>query len=88
MTELSLLCKRCNMDELFSLEQIEKQVLEYTKVMDTDLRVTDKEYRSRLDLCSECDGLVSLTCKYCGCYVQIRALNKYRHCPKPSDELW
>ena len=85
----SIKCKRCGIEELFPLEQIEKQVIEYAKALDEDLRVTDTEYKSRLEICFDCDGLISgLTCKYCGCFVQIRALNKHRHCPTPSGGLW
>ena len=82
-------CKRCDMDELLSIEQIRAQIPEYIKAIGEDIRVPDGEYRSRLDICYKCEGLAfGITCKYCGCFVQMRAVNKHRHCPHPSGKLW
>ena len=82
-------CKRCSMEDILSFEQIKTQIPEYLESIDEDVRVTDEEYRVRLELCFECEGLsFGVTCKYCGCFVQMRALNINRHCPSPLIKLW
>lgn len=85
----SINCKRCSMEELLSAEEIKARIPEYLETLDEDARTDAGEYADRLELCSECEGLVfGVTCKYCGCFVQMRALNKNRSCPNPSEKLW
>lgn len=82
-------CKRCSMEELLSFEEIKAKIPEFLTTVDEDSRVSVEEYAFRLNLCFECEGLVfGVTCKYCGCFVQIRALNKLRHCPSPINKFW
>jgi len=82
-------CRRCSTDDIDLFEQVKAQMPEYIKTVGEDLRVTDEEYNSRLDFCFECEGLAGgLICKYCGCFVQMRALNKLRHCPSPVVKSW
>ena len=85
----SLECKRCSMQDILSFEQIKAQIPEYLETVDEDERVTDEQYKTRLAFCFECEGLAfGVMCKYCGCFVQMRALNKHRHCPSPLSKLW
>lgn len=85
----SVKCKRCSMEELLSVEEIKAKIPEYLETLDEDIKTDATEYAARLELCSACDGLVfGVTCKYCGCFVQMRALNKNRDCPNPSKKLW
>ncbi|MCQ2484248.1 MAG: DUF6171 family protein [Clostridia bacterium] len=44
-------------------------------------KTADGEYRKRLDVCKECDFLISGTCVKCGCYVELRAAYKMNNCP-------
>ena len=82
-------CRRCGAGELFSIEQIKAQIPEYLKNIGEDIRAPEGEYNTRLSICYQCEGLVSgIMCKYCGCFVQMRALNRLRHCPNPSESLW
>ena len=84
-------CKRCSMEDMLAFEQIKEQLPEYIKIkmIDEDTRVTDEEYKSRLEICFECEGLVGgVMCKYCGCFVQMRALSRHRNCPSPLAKNW
>ena len=82
-------CKRCSIDELLSIDQIKAQIPEYLKTVGEDIRVSDEEYKARLDICYQCEGLASgIMCRYCGCFVLMRALNRHRNCPNPIGKLW
>lgn len=82
-------CKRCSMEELLSFEEIKAKIPDFLATVDEDLRVSDEEYEARLNCCFECEGLVfGVTCKYCGCFVQMRAFNRLRHCPSPINKNW
>lgn len=82
-------CKRCSMEDMLSFEEIKAKIPEFLATIDEDSRVSDEEYTTRLNLCFECEELVfGVTCKYCGCFVQMRAVNKLRHCPNPLHKAW
>ena len=82
-------CKRCNAEDMLLTEQVKAQIPKYLEEIDEKMRVTDKEYQARLELCFECEGLVSgVMCKYCGCFVQMRALIKNTNCPSPLCKRW
>jgi len=82
-------CKRCDMQDMLLTEQVKAQLPKYLDAIDEALRVTDKEYKARLELCFDCEGLTGgVMCKYCGCFVQMRALNKHQHCPSPLNKYW
>ena len=42
----------------------------------------------RLDLCRECDNLISGMCLKCGCYVEIRARLRDSDCPDFDNKKW
>ena len=82
-------CRRCSTEDIALFEQVNAQMPEYIKTVGEDIRASDAEYTARLESCYECEGLAGgLLCKYCGCFVQMRALNKHRHCPSPSVQHW
>ncbi|MEE1190836.1 MAG: DUF6171 family protein [Blautia sp.] len=43
--------------------------------------MTDEQYEQRLLMCRQCEHLLSGMCRKCGCYVEMRAAMKIRHCP-------
>jgi hypothetical protein len=84
-------CRRCSEEELALFEQVKAQMPGYIGTVGGDMRVTDEEYRARLEFCYECAGLAGgVMCRYCGCFVQMRALKKHMHCPNPdpADKKW
>ena len=82
-------CKRCSMEDILLTEQVKSQIPLYIAGISEDIRVSDGEYKARLELCFECEGLTGgVMCKYCGCFVQMRALNKNRDCPSPIGKKW
>jgi hypothetical protein len=88
-TEIKAVCRRCGADDIILFEQVMAQMPEYIKAVAEDLRVSDEEYRARLAHCYECEGLSGgLTCKYCGCFVQMRAIKKHMRCPSPLTGRW
>ena len=86
---MEVICKRCSAAELLSIEKIKEQIPEYLKSISEDIRVSDKEYNKRLECCYGCEGLAGgIMCRYCGCFVLMRALIKTKHCPSPAAKLW
>lgn len=56
--------------------------------LDNSLKVDEKQYKLRLEKCKNCDYLISGMCLKCGCYVEIRALLKDKHCACYDNRLW
>lgn len=50
-------------------------------------KVSDKEYEKRLMTCRQCSHLLSGMCRKCGCYVEMRAAMKIRHCPDVPGQV-
>jgi len=74
-------CKRCLLREVPEGEELAKIVEERIRLMPEDLRVSETEYAQRLDVCRSCDHLTSGTCVLCGCYAELRAVQRNRRCP-------
>lgn len=53
----------------------------YIDNIDGDLKADTEEYERRLDICKECESLLSGMCQKCGCYVELRAVMKENYCP-------
>ncbi len=73
-------CKRCLLSEI-SDEDTKKTINELIVTMPEDKKADDTLYRQRLSVCKECDELINGMCGKCGCYVELRALQKIRRCP-------
>ena len=80
-------CKRCLLNE-----EAEKNVIdainEKIKRLSDDERTDGELYEKRLELCRECDYLISGVCMKCGCYVQFRAALKSGKCPDVRTKKW
>ncbi|NMA82378.1 MAG: hypothetical protein GX962_00745 [Epulopiscium sp.] len=62
---------------------------EYVKTIPLDDCVEDDEYKKRLQACKDCLALYyESTCKYCGCFVRMRAKRKNKSCPYPGQDKW
>jgi hypothetical protein len=87
--ENSQTCKGCSATVWHSFENVKEGIEDYLKTIDSEQRVSDDLYQKRLSQCIECDGLYyGSTCRFCGCFVQIRALKKSTDCPNPEGSKW
>ena len=84
---MSVVCKRCL---LFSEtdQGIQKTIEDYIAALDDEQKVEEKTYNKRLNECEICDALHGGMCKYCGCFVVIRAIKKKQKCPYPKKQKW
>lgn len=60
----------------------------YMDTLDNDLKVSKEIYEVRLNMCKQCDFLISGMCLKCGCYVELRAVLKDKKCPNFDNRLW
>ena len=73
-------CKRCLLKD-FDMDAYYETVLEYIESISEELKVPPEEYQRRLELCRECDKLLSGMCRVCGCFAEVRAVKKDQRCP-------
>ena len=73
-------CKKCLLAELDN-EKLLADVRAAIDRLDDALKVSEDEYKKRLDMCRICDYLNEGTCNACGCYVELRAATKKGKCP-------
>ena len=82
-----ILCRRCLPDEI-----PESELLAYldgfAASLPDDVRVPEKTYARRLELCEACCHRILYTCTLCGCYIQARAAKKHMKCPIPAAPRW
>ncbi|GAA6263224.1 DUF6171 family protein [Blautia sp. HCN-1074] len=73
-------CRKClpgqNNEESFY-----EDLSRYIQRMDEELKVDQQTYEKRLNICSTCDRLMNGMCRLCGCFVELRAVQKVRKCP-------
>lgn len=76
---MSRICKHCLLRDM---ETADKEMIEkYKNSIKLEDRVSIEEYENRLQLCQQCERLNQGTCLACGCYVELRALGLFSHCP-------
>ena len=80
------ICKRCLLSEIGS-DDIKKTIDEIILAMPDDKKADCTLYTQRLSICKSCDELTDGMCLKCGCYVELRALQKIRRCPH-EDRKW
>lgn len=80
-------CKKCLLYESAEFDTLEDILFRIEKLPPSE-KCSEEVYEERLDLCKECDHLVSGTCLKCGCYVEFRAAFKKQRCPDASDRKW
>ncbi len=78
--ELPRYCRKCLLSEIDEGSYFEK-LGRYIRNLNPELKVPEETYRKRLDLCRDCDELISGMCRICGCYVELRAVMRKNSCP-------
>ena len=74
-------CRKCLTREMDQTEYFQN-LHEYIAHLDTDLKVDDAVYETRLAHCKAGDELYQGMCRICGCYVELRAAMKKNRCPQ------
>jgi len=80
-------CRKCLLDEVFGKDEY-KNMQEYIKNIDNQIKTKEHEYKRRLELCMECDNLINGMCKLCGCFVEMRAAVNNNYCPHGEKKWW
>ena len=80
------ICKRCLIREMADKDYIHS-IEQYVDHIDEDIKTSKEEYEQRLELCKECENLLSGMCRICGCFVEMRAAVKQQYCPA-TERKW
>ncbi len=73
-------CRKCLPGQK-NEEAFYEDLSRYIQRMDEELKVDQQTYEERLNICSTCDRLMNGMCRLCGCFVELRAVQKVRKCP-------
>lgn len=73
-------CRKC-LPGQNSEKDFYEDLTRYIERMDEELKVDQQTYEMRLAICSTCDRLLNGMCRLCGCFVELRAVQKVRKCP-------
>ncbi len=73
------ICRKCLLRETPQGEYF-KNMYDYISRLPEDDKVSDEIYEERLSACRECEHLMNGMCRICGCFVEMRAAIKNRHC--------
>ena len=80
-------CKRCLLREAAE-EDTFRDIQTRIDRLKPDEKADEDLYRQRLELCRDCDHLISGICMKCGCYVEFRAAFRKMKCPNAADRKW
>jgi len=67
---------------------LKSQLQTYIESISVEEKVEAVQYQQRLKKCETCEALHQGLCKYCGCFVIVRAIKKQMTCPNPKGRLW
>ena len=70
-------CRKCLPGQK-NEEAFYEDLSRYIQRMDEELKVDQQTYEKRLGICSSCERLMSGMCRLCGCFVELRAVQKVR----------
>ncbi len=73
-------CRKCLPGQK-NEEAFYEDLSRYIQRMDEELKVDQQTYEKRLGICSSCERLMSGMCRLCGCFVELRTVQKVRKCP-------
>ncbi|MBQ8931295.1 MAG: hypothetical protein IJ045_02540 [Ruminiclostridium sp.] len=82
---MNVICKRCLLKEMS--EASYQNIAELISLIPADKKAEDSLYKSRLDICKDCDCLTNGMCSKCGCFVELRAAYSHTRCPH-ENKLW
>ena len=71
-------CRKCLPGQK-NEEAFYEDLSRYIQRMDEELKVDQQTYEKRLGICSSCERLMSGMCRLCGCFVELRAVQKVQN---------
>ena len=74
------ICRKC-LPESESRERYFEKLSSYIADLDESVKVEQQVYEERLRFCASCDKFLDGMCRLCGCFVELRAVQKVRKCP-------
>ncbi len=74
------ICRKCLLKDMTEGEYFQN-LYKYIANLSEDDKVSDQIYEERLAACRMCGSLQNGMCRICGCFVEMRAAMKNRHCP-------
>ncbi|MCX7711710.1 MAG: DUF6171 family protein [Clostridia bacterium] len=82
-------CKGCRRSVRHPFDEVKEKMEEFLLTIPEEEKVSQPVYNMRMSECRQCSGLYyDTTCKYCGCFVQMRAMRKNKDCPHPGKSKW
>lgn len=80
-------CRGCQTRVHLSKGEAEKIIAEY---FDGNSALAEENiYQRRLKTCLTCEALeYGATCRFCGCFVEVRVRLADKHCPHPGNPRW
>ena len=73
-------CKKCLIRDMDEYEEYQN-MFEYIRNISDDIKSSQELYEERMEICKECDMLLSGMCRKCGCFVEMRAAVEKNYCP-------
>ncbi len=64
------------------------EIMQYVASIDESEKADEATANKRLNLCKNCDNLISGMCLKCGCYVEVRTRLKNSECPNYDNKKW
>ncbi|WP_054739965.1 DUF6171 family protein [Cellulosilyticum ruminicola] len=73
-------CKGCLIRDIDYKKEYQN-MYDYINGLDEEIKTDESVYKMRLQTCKDCDALINGMCKYCGCFVEMRAAISHNSCP-------
>lgn len=86
MNQPKRFCKKCLLEDIAE-EDFLRNMRQYIRGLDEEIKTESQEYQRRLAFCKECDNLINGMCRICGCFVEYRAAVEKNHCPG-TEKKW
>ena len=80
-------CRKC-LEFSDNTKELSKLINDYITSLTKEQRADQTNYDRRLKKCMDCDALINGLCKFCGCFVLVRAAKKNQFCPYPQNQKW
>jgi len=78
--KLPIKCSLCSPPSLLQkTKNFSKAIINHA--CDGFTRVSEEEFKVRLDICNECEQRDGMVCKICGCFLNVKASWKSEKCP-------
>ena len=79
-------CTRCLLEQAGETD-LARAISERIALIPVEKKAPAEIYARRIEICGECDCLISGTCTKCGCYVELRAARADSGCPH-EKKFW